>query len=141
VLERQISGGQAGSSSHIRNLPGFTWGIGGHDLAYRAREQAWLFGANLVFAQEATALRSSGTELVVQVRDGQEVTARTVVLASGVSWRRLGIPRLEALVGAGVFYGAAASEARAMRGAHVCVVGGGNAAGQAAAHWRSMPTT
>jgi thioredoxin reductase (NADPH) len=134
VLERQISGGQAGSSSHIRNLPGFTWGIGGHDLAYRACEQAWLFGANMVFAQEATSLRNSGTELVVQVGDGQEVTARTVVLASGVSWRRLGIPGLEALIGAGVFYGAAASEARAMRGRHVCVVGGGNAAGQAAAH-------
>ena len=70
----------------------------------------------------------------MRIADGQEVTARTVVLASGVSWRRLGIPQLEALVGAGVFYGAAASEARAMRGRHVGVVGGGNAAGQAAAH-------
>ena len=70
----------------------------------------------------------------MQVADGQEVTARTVVLATGVSWRRLGIPQLEELIGAGVFYGAAASEARAMRGRHVCVVGGGNSAGQAAAH-------
>ena len=70
----------------------------------------------------------------MQVADGQEVTARTVVLASGVAWRRLGIPALERLIGAGVFYGAAASEARAMRGRHVAVVGGGNAAGQAAAH-------
>jgi thioredoxin reductase (NADPH) len=134
VLERQISGGQAGSSSRIRNVPGFTWGIGGHDLAYRACEQAWLFGANMVFAQQATSLRVSGAERVVQVADGQEVTARTVVLATGVSWRRLGIPHLEGLIGAGVFYGAAASEARAMRGRHVCVVGAGNAAGQAAAH-------
>jgi thioredoxin reductase (NADPH) len=134
VLERQISGGQAGASSRIRNVPGFTWGIGGHDLAYRACEQAWLFGANLVFAQKATSLRASGTEFVLQVADGQEVAARTVVLATGVSWRRLGIPRLEELIGAGVFYGAAASEARAMRGSHVCVVGAGNAAGQAAAH-------
>ena len=134
VLERQISGGQAGSSSRIRNVPGFTWGIGGHDLAYRACEQAWLFGANLVFAQQATSLRGSGPELVVQVADGQEVIARTVVLAIGVSWRRLGIPKLERLVGAGVFYGAAASEARAMRGRHVSVVGAGNAAGQAAVH-------
>ena len=66
--------------------------------------------------------------------DGQQVTARTVVLANGVSWRRLGIPKLEWLIGAGVFYGAAMSEARAMRGRHVCVVGGGNSAGQAAAH-------
>ena len=134
VLERQISGGQAGSSTRIRNIPGFTWGIGGHDLAYRACEQAWLFGANLVFAQEAASLRVSGDERIVRLADGQEVTARTVVLAMGVTWRRLGIPRLEALIGAGVFYGAAASEARAMRGRHVCVVGAGNAAGQAAVH-------
>jgi thioredoxin reductase (NADPH) len=134
VLERQISGGQAGSSSRIRNVPGFTWGIGGHDLAYRACEQAWLFGANLVFAQQAASLRVSGADRIVRLVDGQEVTARTVVLAMGVSWRRLGIPRLEALIGAGVFYGAAASEARAMRGKHVCVVGAGNAAGQAAVH-------
>jgi thioredoxin reductase (NADPH) len=134
VLERQISGGQAGSSTRIRNVPGFTWGIGGHDLAYRACEQAWLFGANLVFAQEATTLRHSGAECVLETTDGQEVAARTVVLATGVAWRRLGIPRLEELVGAGVYYGAAASEARAMRGRHVSVVGGGNAAGQAAVH-------
>ena len=134
VLEQQISGGQAGSSSRIRNVPGFTWGIGGHDLSYRACEQAWLFGANLVFAQEAASLRVAGEEFVVQLADGQEVAARTVVLAMGASWRRLGIPQLEGLIGAGVFYGAAASEARAMRGRHVCVVGAGNAAGQAAAH-------
>ena len=134
VLDRQISGGQAGSSSRIRNVPGFTWGIGGQDLSYRACEQAWLFGANLVFAQEVRSLRTSGPERIVRVAGGQEVTARTVVLASGVAWRRLGIPALERLIGAGVFYGAAASEARAMRGRHVAVVGGGNAAGQAAAH-------
>ena len=66
--------------------------------------------------------------------DGQRVTARTVVLSNGVAWRRLGIPKLESLIGAGVFYGAAMSEARAMRGRHVCIVGGGNSAGQAATH-------
>ena len=92
VLERQISGGQAGSSSRIRNVPGFTWGIGGHDLTCRACEQAWLFGANMVFAQEARSLDVSGAEHIVQVADGQQVAARTVVLATGVSWRRLGIP-------------------------------------------------
>ncbi len=134
VVERQISGGQAGASTRIRNVPGFTWGIGGHDLSHRACEQAWLFGANLVFAQTAATVRPSGDEFVIEVADGQQVSARTVVLATGVSWRRLGIPQLERLIGAGVFYGAAASEARAMRGRHVCVVGGGNAAGQAAAH-------
>jgi thioredoxin reductase (NADPH) len=90
VLDRQISGGQASSSSRIRNVPGFTWGIGGQDLSYRACEQAWLFGANLVFAQEVRSLRTSGAERIVRVANGEEVTARTVVLASGVAWRRLG---------------------------------------------------
>jgi thioredoxin reductase (NADPH) len=134
VLEQGISGGQAAMSSRIRNFPGFTWGIGGHDLTYRACEQAWLFGANMVFAQQATAFSAHGDERRIRVADGREVAARTVVLATGVTWRRLGTPRLEALIGAGVFYGAAASEARAMRGRHVCVVGGANSAGQAAAH-------
>lgn len=134
VLEREISGGQAGTTSRIRNFPGFTWGISGHDFAYRACEQAWLFGANLVFAQEATSLRVVGPTLVVRIADGREVAARTVVLAAGVTWRRLGIPALEHLLGAGVFYGAAVTEARAVKGLPVCVVGGGNSAGQAALH-------
>jgi thioredoxin reductase (NADPH) len=134
VLEQGISGGQAAMSSRIRNFPGFAWGIGGHDLTYRACEQAWLFGANMVFAQEAVALSAHGDERRVRVADGREVAARAVVLASGVTWRRLGSLRLEALIGAGVFYGAAASEARAMRGRHVGVVGGANSAGQAAVY-------
>ena len=134
VIERQISGGQAGSSSRIRNVPGFTWGIGGYDLTRRACEQAWLFGANMVFAQRATSLCVSPRAHVLEVADGQRIAARAVVLASGVSWRRLHIARLEELIGAGVFYGAAASEARAMQGGHACVVGAGNSAGQAAAH-------
>jgi thioredoxin reductase (NADPH) len=134
VLERQISGGQAGSSSRIRNVPGFTWGIGGHDLTRRTCEQAWLFGANIVFAQDATSLRASRSHHLVEVSDGREIAARSIVLATGVSWRRLGIARLEEMIGAGVFYGAAASEARAMQGRHVCVVGAGNSAGQAASH-------
>ena len=134
VVERHISGGQAGSSPRIRNFPGFTWGIGGRDLSYRACEQAWLFGANMVFTQNAISLRHSPDGLLVDVGDGQQAIARSVVLALGASWRRLGIPKLEALVGAGVFYGAAGIEARAMHGEHVYVVGGGNSAGQAAAH-------
>ncbi len=134
VVERHISGGQAGSSPRIRNFPGFTWGISGQDMSIRACEQAWLFGANLVFTQEAVTLRGSAAGPVVGLGDGREVRGRAVVLALGVSWRRLGIPGLEALVGAGVFYGAAGSEARAMQGKDVCIVGGGNSAGQAAAH-------
>ncbi len=134
VLEQKISGGQAGMSSRIRNFPGFTWGVGGSDFAYRACEQAWLFGANMVFAQEAKDLCAGGSQHRVRVADGREASARAVLLTTGVSWRRLGIPRLEAMLGAGVFYGAAGSEARAMEGQDVCVVGGGNSAGQAAAH-------
>lgn len=129
VLERAISGGQAGTTSRIQNFPGFTWGIGGQDFAYRACEQAWLFGANLVFTQEVTALQAVDRSRLVTVADGRTVSAPAVVLATGVSWRRLAIPKLEGLIGAGVFYGAAVTEARAMTGLRVCVIGGGNSAG------------
>jgi thioredoxin reductase (NADPH) len=134
VIEKQISGGQAGTSSRIRNFPGFTWGIIGQDFAYRTCEQAWLFGANMVFAQEVTEIRHAGQINIVKVADGREITTKTVVITTGVSWRRLNIPHLEALIGTGVFYGAAGSEARAMEGQSVCIVGGGNSAGQAASH-------
>ncbi len=135
VVERHVSGGQAGASSRIRNVPGFTWGISGHDLTYRACEQAWLFGAKMIFAREVSALRPlEDGSIAIRFGDEHEVVSRSVVLAMGVSWRRLGIPTLESLIGAGVFYGAAGTEARAMRGKHVTIVGGGNSAGQAAAH-------
>jgi thioredoxin reductase (NADPH) len=134
VVEPQVAGGQAGTSTMIRNYLGFPRGIGGGDLANRALEQAWLFGANLVLSQRATGLRADGPKRLVQLSDGDEVAAEAVVVASGVSWRRLGVPRLEALVGAGVFYGAAGAEARAMEGQDVFVVGAGNSAGQAALH-------
>jgi thioredoxin reductase (NADPH) len=134
VIEKQISGGQAGTSSRIRNFPGFTWGIIGQDFAYRTCEQAWLFGANMVFAQEVTEIRHAGQINIVKVADGREITTKTVVITTGVSWRRLNIPHLEALIGTGVFYGAAGSEARAMEGQSVCIVGAGNSAGQAASH-------
>ncbi len=134
VLEKAISGGQAGASSRIRNFPGFPWGVSGSELAYRSCEQAWLFGANMVFTQQVVGLRASGSERVVQLADGRRAAARAVILATGVAWRRLGIPSLEARLGAGVFYGAVGSEARALQGQSVCVVGAGNSAGQAAAH-------
>jgi thioredoxin reductase (NADPH) len=134
VVEPQVAGGQAGTSAMIRNYLGFPRGIGGGDLANRALEQAWLFGANLVLSQRAVGLGVDGRRRLVRLSDGTEVSAEAVVVASGVSWRRLGVPRLEALVGAGVFYGAAGSEARAMEGQDVYVVGAGNSAGQAALH-------
>jgi thioredoxin reductase (NADPH) len=89
-------------------------------------------GAHIVFAQQAVALRRLGDERVVRLVDGTEVHARAVVIATGIEWRRLGVPRLEALVGSGVFYGAAVSESRAMHGQDVFIVGAGNSAGQAA---------
>jgi thioredoxin reductase (NADPH) len=134
VVEPQVVGGQAGTSSLIRNYLGFPQGIGGGDLANRALEQAWLFGANLVLAQRATGLRADGRRRLVRLSDGGEVDAGAVVVASGVAWRRLGVPRLEALVGAGVFYGAAGAEAKAMEGQDTFVVGAGNSAGQTALH-------
>ncbi|HET9555664.1 MAG TPA: NAD(P)/FAD-dependent oxidoreductase, partial [Actinomycetota bacterium] len=134
VVEPQVVGGQAGTSAMIRNYLGFPRGIGGGDLANRALEQAWLFGANLVLAQRATGLRVDGPRRLVRLSDGAEVAAEAVVVASGMAWRRLGVPELEALVGAGVFYGAAGAEARAMEAQDVYVVGAGNSAAQAALH-------
>jgi thioredoxin reductase (NADPH) len=134
VVEPRAAGGQAGTSSMIRNYLGFPRGIGGGDLANRALEQAWLFGANLVLAQRATGLRVDGPRRLVRLSDGGEVAGEAVVVASGVAWRRLGVPRLEALVGTGVFYGAAGAEARAMEAQDVFVVGAGNSAAQAALH-------
>jgi thioredoxin reductase (NADPH) len=134
VLEPDVPGGQAGTSSHIRNYLGFPYGLSGDELTQRAFQQAWLFGADLILAQAATGLRAAGNDRVVRLSGGAEVTARAVILATGVDWRRLGVPALEALNGAGVFYGAAGSEARAMRGEDVFVVGAGNSAGQAAVH-------
>jgi thioredoxin reductase (NADPH) len=134
VLEPAVPGGQAGTSSQIRNYLGFPHGLSGDELTTRAVQQAWLFGADLVVAQAATGLRADGPLRVVRLADGSEVAARAVILATGVAWRRLGVPALEALNGAGVFYGAAGSEAQAMRGEDVFVVGAGNSAGQAAIH-------
>ena len=134
VVEPEAIGGQAGTSSLIRNYLGFPSGVSGGDLAVRAYTQAWSFGAEYVYGNPATSLRPEGSELVVTVADGTEVRSRAVVVASGMAYRRLGIPALDALTGAGVFYGAAASEAKAVQGSEVFVVGGANSAGQAAVH-------
>jgi thioredoxin reductase (NADPH) len=132
VLEETVSGGQAGSSPMIRNYPGFPHGISGHELTRRACEQAWMFGAHMVFSQPVVGLEAMGDASLVRQADGHQVIARTVVVATGIAWRRLEAPRLEELVGRGVFYGVAGSEARAMEGQDVFVVGAGNSAGQAA---------
>jgi thioredoxin reductase (NADPH) len=132
VLEETVSGGQAGSSPMIRNYPGFPHGVSGHELTRRACEQAWMFGAHMVFSQPITRLECRGAGRVVHLADGHQVTAGAVIVATGIAWRRLGVPSLEALVGSGVFYGSAGSEAQAMEGQDVFVVGAGNSAGQTA---------
>jgi thioredoxin reductase (NADPH) len=133
VLEREAIGGQASSSSLIRNYLGFPRGISGTELAIRAVQQAATFGAEFVYGQ-AIGVRAAGSDRVVALRDGTDVTSRAVIISTGVSYRRLGIPSLEVLIGSGVFYGAAASEAQATKGREVFVVGGANSAGQAAVH-------
>ena len=132
VLEPDMPGGQAGTSSLIRNYLGFPHGLSGDDLTDRAVNQAWLFGAAFM-AAEAKGLTVRDGRRVVHAGD-TEVEARAIVIATGVSWRRLSVPGLEDLIGAGVFYGAAGAEARAMAGQDVYVIGAGNSAGQAAIH-------
>jgi thioredoxin reductase (NADPH) len=134
VLEETVSGGQAGNSPMIRNYPGFPQGVSGHELTRQACEQAWMFGAHMVFAQPTVGLECRDGEHLVRLTDGQRVAAGAVIVAPGIAWRRLGVPRLEALVGSGVFYGAAGSELRAMEGHDVFVVGAGNSAGQTTLH-------
>jgi thioredoxin reductase (NADPH) len=134
IVEDEAVGGQAGTSALIRNYLGFPSGVGGAELASRAAEQAWLFGATFLFMRRVTGLRRQGNTILVNLSCGQNVTAKSVIIATGASYRRLGVPGLEALRGSGVFYGAAVSEARAMAGQEVYVVGAGNSAGQAALH-------
>jgi thioredoxin reductase (NADPH) len=134
VVERETFGGQAGTSSLIRNYLGFSRGISGSELAWQAYQQAWLFGASFRLARHTTALHHTQGRLVVSLSDGTEVTGRAAIIATGASYRRLGVPSLEALQGAGVFYGAAVAQAQGMKGQEVYVVGGGNSAGQAARH-------
>lgn len=134
VVEAESIGGQAGSSSRIRNYLGFPRGVSGAKLAQQAYQQAWVFGTRFLLMRRVTGLRPRDGRHVVTVAGGDEATARAVVLATGVSYRRIGIPGLERLTGAGVFYGASVSEARGLAGEDVYVVGGGNSAGQAAVH-------
>ncbi|WP_217914130.1 FAD-dependent oxidoreductase [Miltoncostaea marina] len=134
VVERANIGGQAGSSSLIRNYLGFARGVAGAELAQRAYQQAWVFGASFVLMRSVTAISAAGGRLEAALSDGSVVRAPAVVVATGVAYRRIGVPELEELVGAGVFYGSSPSEAHALSGMRVHVVGGGNSAGQAALH-------
>ncbi|TKJ28348.1 FAD-dependent oxidoreductase [Blastococcus sp. CCUG 61487] len=134
VIDSGSIGGQATSSSSIRNYLGFQRGITGAELARRAYQQAWVFGARFAFMQEVTDLCRRDDGIVLTLDTGGVVVAGVVVLATGAHYSRLGVESLEALHGAGVFYGAAASEAPLVAGNEVYIVGGANSAGQAAVH-------
>jgi thioredoxin reductase (NADPH) len=135
VLEAEAIGGQAGTSSMIRNYLGFPRGISGMRLAQRARNQALRFGTRFFTGWEVTSLEPGSDGAPHRLRtDGGDVQARSVVISTGVAYRKLGVTPLEDLVGLGVHYGAAMTAAREMEGYDVVVVGGGNSAGQAAVH-------
>jgi thioredoxin reductase (NADPH) len=131
LLEREAIGGQAGSSSLIRNYLGFPRGISGASLATRAFEQAWSFGAIPSMAGPVTGLEPAADGFTLRLADGRVSHARSVLITTGVSYRRLGAPGVDSLLGAGVFYGATGSESGAFAGEHVFIAGGANSAGQA----------
>lgn len=133
VIERHVIGGQAGASSLIRNYLGFPRGISGAELAQRAYQQAWLFGAKFVFSREVTGLHLDGVKKVLTLSDGREITATAVIVATGAKYRRLEVPEIERFVGKSVFY-TTFGESRLVRDLDVAVTGGGNSAGQAAIH-------
>jgi len=134
VVEREAVGGQAGTSSLIRNYLGFATGISGAELAQRAYQQAWLFGTKYVFAREVLGLRARGTDRILTLSDGTAVTARVVVIASGAAYRRLASPGLHRFVGAGIFYTTTGGYTEWLRNKDIFVAGGGNSAGQAVVH-------
>ena len=143
VVEHEAVGGQAGTSSMIRNYPGFSQGISGAKLAQETWQQAWTFGTTFLYMRQAESLSRKDGHYRLRLSDGSVLTTRTVIIATGATYLRLGIPALEDLQGRGVFYGAAASEAPAMAGRTVFVAGGGNSAGQTALHmakWASQVT-
>jgi thioredoxin reductase (NADPH) len=132
LIEQKAPGGQAGTSSMIENYLGFPAGVTGADLATRAVAQARRFGAELLIGKPVTALRREDPYRVITLGDGTEVSCHALVIATGLAVRELDVAGIGPLLGAGVYYGAAMSEAAACRSQHVCVVGGANSAGQGA---------
>jgi thioredoxin reductase (NADPH) len=133
VIERDVIGGQAGASALIRNYLGFPRGITGAELAQRAFQQGWLFGAEYVLARGVSRLAARGQGFGIGLDDGTELDARSVLIASGARYRRVGVPEVERLVGAGVFY-TVVGDASLFKGKDAIVAGGGNSAGQAVVH-------
>jgi thioredoxin reductase (NADPH) len=132
LVEQSAPGGQAGTSSRIENYLGFPGGITGADLAQRASAQARRFGVEILTAQQAVGIRRKDPYRIVTLADGKEISAYSVVLTTGMAVRKLEVPGIEPLLGLGVYYGAALSEAMIYRGKDVCIIGGANSAGQGA---------
>ena len=137
MVEREAPGGQAGQSSRIENYLGFPAGLSGSDLARRATDQARRLGAELLTVQDVVGLRAEGAGRLVELSGGGVLSANCVLIASGVSYRQIDAPGFAELTGAGVYYGAAMTEARSCAQQHVVVIGGANSAGQAAVHFSS----
>lgn len=135
MVEREAPGGQAGQSSRIENYLGFPAGLSGSDLARRATDQARRLGAELLTVQDVVGLRAEGSGRLVDLNGGGVLSANCVLIASGVSYRQIDAPGFAALTGAGIYYGAAMTEARSCADQHVVVIGGANSAGQAAVHF------
>jgi thioredoxin reductase (NADPH) len=132
VLESGAPGGQAGSSSRIENYLGFPSGISGQELTARAYAQTQKFGAQLMITKAATRLKCNTRQYVIDLDDGTQILARTIIIATGAQYRKLPLENISQFEGAGVYYGATFIESQLCAGEEVCVVGGGNAAGQAA---------
>lgn len=135
MIEREAPGGQAGTSSRIENYLGFPSGLSGSDLARRAVAQAERFGAEILAPQEVASLRVEDPYRIVKLVDSTEISCHAMIIATGVSYRKLEVPGVEALTGAGVYYGAAQSEATYYKGEDIYIVGGANSAGQAAMYF------
>jgi thioredoxin reductase (NADPH) len=137
MVEREAPGGQAGQSSRIENYLGFPAGLSGSDLARRATDQARRLGAELLSVQDAVGLRVEGAGRFLELSGGGTLSAHCVLVASGVSYRQLDVPGFAGLTGAGIYYGAAMTEARSCKDQHVVIIGGANSAGQAAVYFSS----
>lgn len=135
MIEREAPGGQAGTSSRIENYLGFPVGLSGGDLARRAVTQARRFGVEILSPQEVKGIRVEDPYRFIQLVDGSEISCHALILALGVAWRRLDVPGLDRLTGAGVYYGAAQTEAMTCQGEEVYIIGGANSAGQAAMYF------
>jgi thioredoxin reductase (NADPH) len=135
MVEREAPGGQAGQSSRIENYLGFPQGLSGSDLARRATDQARRLGAELLTVRDVVSLRAEGAGRFVELAGGGTLSANCVLVASGVTYRKLDAPGFSELTGAGVYYGAAVTEARACSDQRVVIIGGANSAGQAAVYF------